>query len=674
MKFLYPEFLWALLILIIPIVIHLFNLKRYKTLYFSSLSFMKNIEETTRSTQKLKNILVLLSRLLAFTALIFAFAQPFFGENKNNSSNLNSLTAFYIDNSFSMESRGPNGSILSEAKENAKEIINSASLASKYLVCTNVRSGLEERLLSKSEALEKIDKIDYSGIKRNIADILNWQNETVKKLKINNANIYCFSDFQEINCSKTDNINTNFNFKPVLFQGLENNNISIDSVWFSSPNRVKNKSNELNLKLNNHSNKAIENCNININLDGYRNSISTAIDANESATVTVNFKDATNGLKSGTINVSDNNMTFDNTMFLSYEVKKQLNVLIIDGEDFSPNFNKVYDLDNFYVPVNVKHNNLTRNDLQNKELIILNGLNTIPSGTIDMLAEFYVNGGTLALFPGANIKLNEWNSFLSELKLPQIKSTSNKNSRINKFHIHDRFFNGVFRDQDEKTSINAVKKHYSHFSNNKANSLPLISLQNGQSILEYNSSKGTAFILYTSLKKEYSSIVFNAIFPTITLRISELSQRKKPLYLTIGSESSYPVEAEKVENYPVHIKNNSFDFIPKIKQSNGIQYVSLPNNVRELKADNYQIHQKSIIDQLSLNYNRIESKLNYLKKDEIIDFYEKCGIENINFASINMNTIINDNEGHNSFGYWKYFVIMALVFFVLEMLIIRLIK
>ena len=74
MKFLYPEFLWALTVLAIPIIIHLFNFKRYKTLYFSSLNFIKHVDQKTKSTQRLKHLLVLLMSLLAFTFLALAFA------------------------------------------------------------------------------------------------------------------------------------------------------------------------------------------------------------------------------------------------------------------------------------------------------------------------------------------------------------------------------------------------------------------------------------------------------------------------------------------------------------------------------------------------------------------------------------------------------------------------
>ena len=60
MRFVYPEFLWALSLLIVPVIIHLFSFRRYKTLYFSSLQFIQHVERQNKSTQKLKNLLILM--------------------------------------------------------------------------------------------------------------------------------------------------------------------------------------------------------------------------------------------------------------------------------------------------------------------------------------------------------------------------------------------------------------------------------------------------------------------------------------------------------------------------------------------------------------------------------------------------------------------------------------
>ena len=76
MSLLYPEFLWALLLNIFPVIIHLFNLQRHETLYFSDLTLLKNIEKETKRTSQIKNIILMILRMLMISSLVIAFCLP----------------------------------------------------------------------------------------------------------------------------------------------------------------------------------------------------------------------------------------------------------------------------------------------------------------------------------------------------------------------------------------------------------------------------------------------------------------------------------------------------------------------------------------------------------------------------------------------------------------------
>src|SRR5436190_6274621 len=103
MSFLYPQFLFGLLAVSIPIIIHLFNFRRPKKILFTNVRFLKNIKETTSSKLKLKHILILISRICFITFLVLTFAQPFL-ESKNSSSMEGAQhVSVYLDNSFSMQ-------------------------------------------------------------------------------------------------------------------------------------------------------------------------------------------------------------------------------------------------------------------------------------------------------------------------------------------------------------------------------------------------------------------------------------------------------------------------------------------------------------------------------------------------------------------------------------------
>ena len=115
MQFANPGILWFFAALIIPVIIHLFYFRRYKKVYFSDTRFLHEAKEVQKNASRLKHLLVLLSRLLAMSALILAFAQPFISADTKTADQASHIS-FFIDNSFSMEAGGTQQSLLEEAK------------------------------------------------------------------------------------------------------------------------------------------------------------------------------------------------------------------------------------------------------------------------------------------------------------------------------------------------------------------------------------------------------------------------------------------------------------------------------------------------------------------------------------------------------------------------------
>ena len=115
MQFVHPEILWALLALTIPVIIHLFHFRRFKKVYFTNVKFLKEIKDEKSARRRLRNLLILLFRLLAYSAIIFAFAQPFISEDKTAKKGLNNVSIF-IDNSFSMMAASEDVPLLAKAK------------------------------------------------------------------------------------------------------------------------------------------------------------------------------------------------------------------------------------------------------------------------------------------------------------------------------------------------------------------------------------------------------------------------------------------------------------------------------------------------------------------------------------------------------------------------------
>ena len=339
MKFLYPEFLWAFFLLIIPIIIHLFNFKRYKTLYFSSLSFIKHVDQQTKSTQKIKHILILFSRLLALSFLILAFAQPYFDREGNKSLTKDHVSVIYLDNSYSMQSRGPEGELLSEAREKAKELINSSPMNSKFMVITNDLTGREERILNKVEALEKIDNTTYSPLAKSLNQIISWKNDKIlRRSELEQIDLfsstYLFSDFQASTNNDVITLDSlRGNYYPIQLVSEDKDNLLVDSVWFTSPNHTINSRAELNFRIRNNSEQDIENAELNIRIEDFEKTVFVNIPKNGSKSSSITYTDKTHGNKRGSITVMDKHIFFDDAFYFNYHVHPNADVLILNGED-----------------------------------------------------------------------------------------------------------------------------------------------------------------------------------------------------------------------------------------------------------------------------------------------------------------------------------------------------
>ena len=163
MQFKHPEILFALILLIIPIIVHLFQLRRFKKVFFTNVKFLKTVELQTRKSSKLKKLLVLFSRLLLFSALIISFAQPYISNNINKKPE---SIYVYLDNSFSMQAKGKDGELLKRATQ---DIINGISELESVNLFTN--NEVFNNLSSKN-IKNTLLSIDYHPVKMDLQSIL----------------------------------------------------------------------------------------------------------------------------------------------------------------------------------------------------------------------------------------------------------------------------------------------------------------------------------------------------------------------------------------------------------------------------------------------------------------------------------------------------------------------
>src|SRR5471030_1931734 len=197
MHFLYPAFLFALISLAIPVLIHQFNFRRYQKVYFSNVQFLKEIREQQSSRRNLKERLILASRLLALFFLVMAFTRPYIpGPHAANAAGQRAISVF-VDNSYSMQTLNREGSLLDEAKRRAKEIASAYNINDRFQLLTQDFEGKHQRLVSRDQFDDAVDAVKISPQSRSLQQIINRQQGLLDMHKNGPGSVYIISDFQK---------------------------------------------------------------------------------------------------------------------------------------------------------------------------------------------------------------------------------------------------------------------------------------------------------------------------------------------------------------------------------------------------------------------------------------------------------------------------------------------
>lgn len=676
MKFVYPEFLYALFAIAIPIVIHLFNFRKYKKFYFSNVKFLKEVTQETQAKSKLRHLLVLLSRILAIIFLVFAFAQPFIpSKNAENNSPKNKIVAVYIDNSFSMESVGEVGSLLDEAKLKATEIIENHAVTDKFLVYNNAFNSGDQRLLSHSEAIEKIEALSISPQTKKLSEVYSRSRDAINTAEIANKSLYFISDFQQ-SISDFDKIeqDSNINLFLVPIKAIQSDNLFIDSCWFNTPTHLLYQQEQLMVRIKNNSEKDVENIPVKVFINNQLVAPSSvSVKANDQTILTLNYQNKTTGIQQGKIELRDYPVIMDDNFYFSYTISNQINILNIYSDQPNKAIASIYQTDSLFNFKNYNINQLDYSLIKTSNLVVINDLNEINSGLIQTLKTFVDNGGSLLVFPSEKINFDSYREFLTTLNVNYYTLLDTANTKVMEIAYNHPIYKNVFEKTNEiNINLPLTNSHYvfSDFKTSYKNDI--LTLNNNRAFLtEFKTEKGTVFLSAVGLNKAQSNFTNHALFVPTMYNIALLSQLQMPLFYTIGNKNVITVNVVENEN-AFHIKNSKTDFIPQMKNERNSTSIFIGNEISE--AENYLLEKESFKTGLGFNYNRIESNLKCYDEDAITDQINRASL-NAQLVQTQNKTIKSAlNEIESGKKYWEICIILALVFLAIEIALVKLMK
>jgi hypothetical protein len=642
MHFKNPEILYFLFLLIVPILVHLFQLRRFKTSYFTNVRFLKELAIQTRKSSKIKKRLLLATRLLLLTCVILAFAQPFF--EAIDSKNAANEMYIVLDNSFSMQAKGKKGELLKRA---VQELLENTPETAKFSLLTNTENFWNTDIKSAKNSLQNLK---YSATPFELSAIT----AKIKAHKsANKKDIVIITD--AVGLAEKDVKNIDFDEKPyfIIPKAEQKNNISIDSVFI---NQTLENFYEIGINLSAYGEDFKP---VSMALYNQKKLIAKTIINFDSKKKKVNFtipKEAFHGY----VVIEDNCLAYDNTLFFSISKAKKTNVISI-GEPEKSNF-----LSRIYTSSEFNYNNyslssLDYNSIEKQNTIILNELTEVPQALQTTLKAFVSKGGNLVVIPSEKSSLSNLNTFLANFGKIQFKNLENKSKLITKINFDHPLFSGVFENKITNFQYPKTNSSFEISSPYPA----VLSYEDQSTFVTMIQNPVAGITVFSApLNSGNSNFQQSPLIVPLFYKMGQNNQKTGVNALTIGNNQPYFVDVLLSKDAILEVKGTEDSFIPIQQILNN--KVKLTFNDFPDTAGNYSIFdKKESVENLSFNYNRSESNLSQVNTNVVSDFKTADTISTI------FNTLQTERTDSQI---WKWFVIFALLFLALEMAIIKFVK
>lgn len=678
MRFVHPEILWALTALAVPVLIHLFNFRRYKKIAFSNVSFLKEVKSETTKSSKIRHIIILICRLLAFAALILAFAQPYFPTALSEKMNGSRAVSVYIDNSLSMQGQQDGVSFLETSKQKASALVSSFSNNDRFQIISNNFKGSDQRLLSKDEALQSIQDISFSPETKQISSVFDRQRDLLEKSAADIHLYYWISDFQRNTFDIQDITNVqNENVTAIPATLQKQKNISIDSICFSTPQRILNNSDTLLVVIQNHSSEEISNVPLSVELDGIQKAVSAvSLPGNGIATVPVAFSTTQTGFHYGSVRINDFPLVFDDVHYFAYTISEKINILNIIGSE-QQSIAQLFSEDPQYNFNTVNASSVSTEAIQSSNFIVVQGVQSLSPQLIGDLSSYIEQGGTAFLVPHSVSDLLSYNNLLGRCNSVQLGAKSNTALSAITVDLNNSFYSPAFERLQNNASLPSASLHFP-LNNGNLQSIPLISFQDNTPLLaQTNFGKGRLFVCAVSALKTESTFLSHALFPVSLLRAAETSAAAQQLYYQLGKESFItlshtPTTAEGL--FEISSTNNSRSFIAQSRNVGGQTEVFLPTEINE--SGFYALKENSVnLMPLAMNFNNAESSVDLISGEELMKLAQQIGLTEFSIKDANAEMLQSlATELGGGISLWKYLIYAALFFLALEIVFIKLWK
>lgn len=633
MQFVYPNLLYALFLLGIPILIHLFQLRKYTPVAFTNVAMLKQIEKQSRKSHSLLQWLLLLVRLLIYTSIIFAFAQPYFPTDTEEGKNEEVL--LYIDNHLSMDAKIGSTSLLHKVKLKVQQLEN---LPSNINWFSNTEVFYDQ---SPKQFKESVQNLSLSPISKSANEIKLQVQQLANRHPEKTYKLLWVSDFHRFTEEDLEGMNK-IALEAYAIQPDTKQNTSIDTLYMDSDNAkltaeifYKGKDSETTVSL--YKDETVLG----------RQKLSLTDSTKHKVSFSLNEEIITQGK----IKIEDANIAFDNEKYFSLTPQQPIKIHAIGKGENS--FLKVFETAEFQLTkLDEKANDLS--GLEDANLIVLYNIERLTNQLASLIESSVENGAYILFMPPETIQTESYNNLLQRLDAPQFTTKKSNQRRLSVIHYDHPVFQGVFERRIENFQNPFINQYYGLQNNGS----PILSYDSGEAFL---TQARTVYLFTASLNDENTNFTKSPLIVPALYNIALQSQPRKQLYQLLGKNATYAIPGDFEAQDILHITKNGDGFIPIQEKKKNSIWITTTN--RPLLPGSYEITKdETTLDWVSYNYPPLNKEIHY---PNVLEWQVVIQTDSLQLPNRDQILVVDSHT------LWKWFVIFALLFLGIEIFLLK---
>jgi hypothetical protein len=686
MTFLNPLVLLGLIAAAIPVILHLLNLRKLKTVDFSTLRFIKELQKTSIRNLKTQQIILLILRTLIVICCVLAFSRPTIKSSLPViGSHAKTSIIVILDNTLSMDISDAGGNRFAKAKAIAAQISNAMKEGDElaFIPLSSIASQRKRAFSRNKEYISKeIGSCTPNPAQSTINDALRATQGLLDASVNVHKEVYLISDIQQSQLSSvlTDSVKLFDDQTGVFIIPMQNGkpagNITIDTLIMLTSMFEQDKTADIQARLTNSGGNDISGIIVSMFFNNERVAQkSIDLNAGSSGTITLSAPPKKSGIISVAFKIESDALEHDNIRHASFIIPPPPIVGAVSSGKAAEFLKLASSTSAGSYAMYAGEQAGTVNYEEHDIVIITAGLNRNEAQRLDAYIQ---SGGTALIFPNESLDSKEQIPALTMLGLAplQVQEFSEKSPglciSVDRQHP---VFRGVFKGLEMETSLGDSPKIKKALISGGGQSL--IQMQGGSFFTEIRRGEGKILYCAVPPSPEWSTFPYTGLMPTLIYRaLHYLSAKEMLTSEIISGDDAIALIPTKAMKSPAQIV--------KMSDPSGIesqvQGVTVPGGLslhigRLFMPGVYAIKSKEneSLTAMTVNIPGDEGHLKYGSESELLSAMKKRMNAPPMVSIVDQSGRIGDSVAKARIGteLWRFFLILALIFAIAEMVLAR---